>query len=106
MSANAGFKDSALTTYRYKLQYLGKDLTGHFFSKSKARLDLNDEMGQTIENNFTALPGLSEDGRVLNFKIETLRKPGGSWGKDVKVFFYCPIDASEPPQIVAIEREN
>lgn len=106
LSANAGFKDSTLTTYRYKLQYRGKDLTDHFFSKSKARLELNDGMGQTIEKNFTALPGLSEDGRVLNFKIETLRKTGGSWGKDVKVFFYYPIENLGLPQVVAIEREN
>ncbi|MCH7675601.1 hypothetical protein IH879_11710 [candidate division KSB1 bacterium] len=106
LSVNAGFENSDMTTYRYKLQYLGKDLTGYFFSKSKARLDLNDEMRQTIERNFAALPNLREDGRILNFKIESQRKPGGSWGKDVKVFFHYPIDVSEPPQIVAIEREN
>ncbi|MFQ5650841.1 MAG: hypothetical protein ACE5IY_12940 [bacterium] len=102
----AGFEGSASTTYRYLLQYRGKNLAGCFFSENKPILQFNKEIVQAIETEFKTLPSLRDDDRILNFKIETKRKANDSWGKNVKVFFYYPPDISQLPQIVAIEREN
>ena len=106
LSVDAGFEDSGSTAYRYLLQYRGKNLTTYFSSDSKALLPLNEQMLRAIEKEFNSLKTQDDDDRILNFKIETRRKTNGSWGKNVKVFFYYPPDASNLPQIVAVEREN
>ncbi len=106
LSVDAGFQDSETTAYRYLLQYRGKDLTPHVFSERKVSLPLNEQIHRAIEKEFNSLQTLADDDRVLNLKIETRRETNGSWGKDVKVFFYYPSVASDLPEIVAIEREN
>jgi len=78
----------------------------YVFSETKALLPLKEKMLQAIEKEFNTLQTLDADDTILNVKIETNRKTNDSWGKDVKVFFYYPPDASNLPQVVAIEREN
>ena len=63
-------------------------------------------MLRAIETELNALQNIIDDDRILNLKIETRWKISGSWGKNVKVFFYYPPDASNLPQIMAIERED
>lgn len=106
LSVDAGFVNSKTTAYRYLLQYRGKNLTTWFSSDSKALLPLNEQMLRAIETEFNALQNIIDDDRILNLKIETRWKISGSWGKNVKVFFYYPPDASNLPQIMAIERED
>ena len=105
LAVQAGFEDASKTSYQYKLQYHGKDLMDLKIGRNPS-ISLTAEMNRIAEQFFTEKGDLSEDDKILTFKIRTRRGKVASWGKDVKVHFYYPYDNEKQPQIIAVEREN
>jgi len=108
LAVKAGLEDASETTYHYKLQYRGKDLTD-YKTEGNPYFSSTAEMNRVIDEVFKGQNNLKEEDKILTFKIQTRRGKRGSWGKYVKVHFYSPFNQETngmQPQIVAIERKN
>jgi len=106
LAVNAGFESKENTSYRYTIQFRGKNIGENIIPKNQTAIRFDSNLTAGLEEFLKKNPNLKKEEKVFNLRIQTSRNTGRSWGKFVKVYFYCSPGAGQSPQLVALEREN
>ncbi|HEX9654821.1 MAG TPA: hypothetical protein VGA99_14025 [bacterium] len=106
LAVDAGFESKENTSYRYTVQFRGKNIGENIIPKNQTAIRFDSNLTANLESFFKKNPNLKEEEKVFNFRIQTGRNTSSPSGKYVKVYFYYSPGAEQSPQIVALERKD